>query len=126
MKVKIIAFFYCLIFCFVASAQRNVILIIADDIGSDYFGFSENHLDTIPTPNIRKLLTRGVRFRNAWSNPLCSPTRAGILTGRYSFRTGVGNAIGGTTSAVLDTSEITIPRLLNRFKTNGIAKANIG
>ncbi len=126
MKVKIIAFFYCLIFCFVASAQRNVILIIADDIGSDYFGFSENHLDTIPTPNIRKLLARGVRFRNAWSNPLCSPTRAGILTGRYSFRTGVGNAIGGTTSAVLDTSEITIPRLLNRFKPNGIAKANIG
>ena len=84
-------------------AQRNVILIIADDLGSDYCGFYENHVDTAKMPNIRRLLARGVRFRNAWSNPLCSPTRAGILTGRYSFRTGVGTAVGGT-SPVLDTA----------------------
>lgn len=120
-----------LIFCFLflgsfAFGQRNVILIIADDLGSDYCGFYENHLDTCKLPNIRRLLARGVRFRNAWSNPLCSPTRAGILTGRYSFRTGVGEAIGGTGSAVLDTAEITIPRLLNRFAPNAIAKAQIG
>jgi arylsulfatase A-like enzyme len=120
-----------LIFCFLflssfAYSQRNVILIIADDLGSDYCGFYENHLDTCKLPNVRRLLARGVRFRNAWSNPLCSPTRAGILTGRYSFRTGVGDAIGGTGSAVLDTAEITIPRLLNRYAPNGISKANIG
>lgn len=110
----------------IAYSQRNVILIIADDLGSDYCGFYENHLDTCKLPNVRRLLARGVRFRNAWSNPLCSPTRAGILTGRYSFRTGVGNAIGGNGSAVLDTAEITIPKLLNRYAPNGIAKANIG
>ena len=107
-------------------AQRNVILIIADDLGTDYCGFYENHLDTCNMPNVRRLLSKGVRFKNAWSNPLCSPTRAGILTGRYSFRTGVGNAVGGVGSAVLDTSEVTIPRLLNIYKPNGIAKANIG
>lgn len=107
-------------------AQRNVILIIADDLGTDYCGFYENHLDTIAMPNIRRLLNRGVRFNKAWSNPLCSPTRAGILTGRYSFRTGVGNAVGGATSAVLDTAEITIPRMLNKFKPGGYDKANIG
>jgi arylsulfatase A-like enzyme len=106
--------------------QRNVILIIADDLGSDYCGFYENHLDTCKMPNIRKLLAKGLRFRNAWSNPLCSPTRAGILTGRYSFRTGIGNAVGGQTSTVLDTAEKTIPKLLNAWKPNGIAKANIG
>lgn len=110
----------------IAYSQRNVILIIADDLGSDYCGFYENYLDTCKLPNVRRLLARGVRFRNAWSNPLCSPTRAGILTGRYSFRTGVGNAIGGNGSAVLDTAEITIPKLLNRYAPNGIAKANIG
>jgi arylsulfatase A-like enzyme len=109
-----------------ANAQRNVILIIADDLGSDYCGFYENHLDTVAMPNVRRLLKKGVRFRNAWSNPLCSPTRAGILTGRYSFRTGVGTAVGGAGSAVLSTDEITIPKLLNIYSPNGIAKANIG
>lgn len=106
-------------------AQRNVILIIADDLGSDYCGFYENHVDTAKMPNIRRLLARGVRFRNAWSNPLCSPTRAGILTGRYSFRTGVGTAVGGT-SPVLDTAEVTILKLLNKYAPGGYAKANIG
>lgn len=108
-----------------AFSQRNVILIIADDLGSDYCGFYENHLDTVKLPNVRKLATKGIRFRNAWSNPLCSPTRSGILTGRYSFRTGVGDAVGGTGSAVLDTAEKTIPRLLKQFDPN-IATANIG
>ena len=50
----------------VATAQRNVILIIADDLGSDWCGFQENHLDTVNMPNVRKLLSRGVRFSNAW------------------------------------------------------------
>ena len=107
-------------------AQRNVILIIADDVGTDYFGFSEDHADTVATPNISKLLSRGVRFQNAMSNPVCSPTRSGILTGRYSFRTGVGNVVGGIGgSGQLDTAEITIPRLLNIYNP-GIATAQIG
>ncbi len=113
-------------FVLTAKSQHNVILIIADDLGSDYCGFYENHLDTVAMPNVRRLLARGVRFRKAWSNPLCSPTRAGMLTGRYSFRTGVGDAIGGSNSAVLDVNETTIPKLLNIYSPNGIEKANIG
>jgi arylsulfatase B len=123
---KILFFTILSLFVLQIQAQRNVVLIIADDLGTDYLGFYENHKDTAAMPNIRKLLKKGVRFSRAWSNPLCSPTRSGILTGRYSFRTGVGNAVGGATSAVLDTAEVTIPRLLNKFKPNGIAKANIG
>lgn len=112
---------------FAANAQRNVILIIADDLGTDYLGFYEDHQDTAPVPNIRKLLAKGVRFTNAWSNPVCSATRAGALTGRYSFRTGVGGIVGGTGgSGVLNINELTIPRLLNTFKPNGFARANIG
>lgn len=107
-------------------SQRNVILIIADDLGTDYCGYYENHQDTVAMPNIRKLLAGGVKFNNAWSNPLCSPTRAGILTGRYSFRTGIGDAVGGAGSAVLDIPELTIPRLLRQYKQEGIATANIG
>lgn len=109
------------------SAQRNVILIIADDLGADYCGFQENHLDTVSLPNVRKLLSRGVRFSNVWSNPLCSPTRAGMLTGRYGFRTGVGNVITNPASAQLDTAEITIPKLLkNSNAPTKYATASIG
>jgi arylsulfatase A-like enzyme len=108
-------------------AQRNVILIIADDLGTDYLGFYEDHKDTAAVPNLRKLLAKGVRFTNAWSNPVCSATRAGILTGQYGFRTGVGNVVGGTGgSNPLNVNEMTIPRMLNLYKPNGIAKANIG
>ena len=114
------------LFSFMAFAQRNVILIIADDIGTDYFSFYEDHQDTVDVPNIRALLSKGIRFQNAMSNPVCSSTRSGILTGRYSFRTGVGNVVGGIGgSGALDTSEITIPRLLKIYNPN-IAKANIG
>ena len=121
---KIIILFLCSItFSF---AQRNVVLIIADDLGLEYCGFYGNTGDTVIMPNVQSLLSKGIRFTNAWSNPLCSPTRAGILTGRYSFRTGVGDAVGGQTSNTLDTSELTIPRMLNIYNPNGIAKANIG
>ncbi|MEO0006136.1 MAG: hypothetical protein RJA20_332 [Bacteroidota bacterium] len=110
-----------------ARAQRNVVLIIADDLGTDYLGFYENHKDTAAMPNLRRLLTKSVRFTNAWSNPVCSATRAGILTGRYSFRTGVGGIVGGMGgSNPLNINELTIPRMLNLFKPDGIAKANIG
>ncbi len=108
-----------------AYAQRNVILIIADDLGTDYCGFYEDHADTAGLPNIRRLLNKGVRFTNAMSNPVCSPTRAGMLTGKYSFRTGVGDAVGGAGSATLDTSEKTIPRMLKHYAPS-IGTANIG
>ncbi len=110
-----------------ANAQRNVLVIIADDLGTDYLSFYENAgSDTVYVPHIKSLLNKGVRFKNAMSNPVCSATRSGILTGRYSFRTGVGGIVGGTGgSNQLDTSEITIPRLLKKYNST-IAKADIG
>lgn len=124
--MKIIVSFFVIVFYTVSlSAQQNTILIIADDLGTDYCGFYENYADTAGLPNLRKLLSKGVRFTNAMSNPVCSPTRSGILTGRYSFRTGVGDAVGGTGSATLDTSHKTIPRLLKTYNPL-INTANIG
>ena len=78
------------------SQQRNVVLIIADDLGKDYCDIYPDHgTNIVNLTNVRRLLDRGVVFSNAWSNPLCSPTRAGILTGKYSFRTGVGDVVDG-------------------------------
>ena len=123
---KAIFFISLLLLAFTSSAQRNVVLIIADDLSPDYFGFYEDYGDTVDVPNIRKLLAKGVRFKNLMSNPVCSSTRSTILTGRYSFRTGVGAIVGGVGgSNQLDTSEITIPRLLKIYNPQ-IAKADIG
>jgi arylsulfatase B len=109
-----------------AQAQRNTILIIADDLSPDYFSFYENHVDTVDVPNLRALLAKGVRFKNLMSNPVCSSTRTTILTGRYSFRTGVGGIVGGIGgSNQIDTAEVSIPKLLKFHNTN-IKKANIG
>ena len=125
--------FYISLFCLAfllfnpeLKAQHNTIVIIADDLGTDYFGFYENYGDTVAVPNLRALLRRGVRFKNAYSNPVCSSTRATILTGRYGFRTGVGNIVGSTAgSGQLDTSEYCLPKLLRNYNPN-IATANIG
>lgn len=107
-------------------AQRNVVLIIADDLGKEYCDIYPDHAPlTVKLPNVKRLLERGIVFSNAWSNPVCSPTRAGILTGRYSFRTGVGDVVGGT-NPQLSLTENTIPKVLNIFSPNGIAKACIG
>lgn len=93
-------------------SQQNTILIIADDVGTDYFGVYSNSADTANTPKIREFAENGIVFRQAWANPVCSPTRAGIFTGRYSFRTGVGGVITNQFSPQLDTAEISIPELL--------------
>lgn len=109
-----------------SNAQRNVVLIIADDIGKDYCDFYADHgSNTVNFTNVRRLLSRGVVFNNAWSNPLCSPTRAGILTGRYSFRTGVGDIVDGS-NPKLSLSENIIPKVLNIFSPDGISKACVG
>jgi arylsulfatase A-like enzyme len=123
---RIIIFFILLGFVFRIHAQRNTVLIIADDLSPDYFGFYEIHGDTVAVPNIRKLLGKGVRFKNLMSNPVCSPTRATLLTGRYSFRTGVGGVVGGIGgSNPIDTAEISIPKLLKAYNPS-ISKGNIG
>jgi arylsulfatase A-like enzyme len=126
MSNKIYCFLGLLVMAINAKAQRNTILIIADDLSPDYFGFYENAVDTVDVPHIRSLVANGVRFKYLISNPVCSSTRTTILTGRYSFRTGVGGIVGGTGgSNQIDTAEISIPKLLKLYNP-GIAKSNIG
>ncbi len=74
-----------------ATAAENVLLIIADDYGVSSHGFYGYASSSPPTPNLDTLAAQGAVFGNAWVTPMCSPTRARILTGRYGFRTGVGS-----------------------------------
>jgi len=95
------------------SAQQNTLLIIADDVSPDYFGMFSSTTDTALTPNLRALANRGIRFTKVWAAPVCSPSRAGIFTGRYPFRTGVGQVITNATTPQLDTGEVSIAELLH-------------
>ncbi|MDW8310364.1 MAG: sulfatase-like hydrolase/transferase, partial [Verrucomicrobiales bacterium] len=69
-----------------ATGRPNIIFILADDLGlpgvSCYGG-------EYPTPNLDALAARGIRFENCFASPLCAPSRAMAMTGRYGFRTGV-------------------------------------
>ncbi|MEM7233508.1 MAG: sulfatase-like hydrolase/transferase, partial [Planctomycetota bacterium] len=99
--------------------RPNVLFIIVDDLGVDSMdGYTEN---APSMPNIKALCESGVRFTNAWSAPVCSPTRATILTGRYGFRTGVG-APGD--AIALD--ETTLPQTLAASAPLPYAQACIG
>jgi arylsulfatase A-like enzyme len=125
MRIKIFTFLL-LLLAINTNAQRTTVLIIADDLSADYFGFFPGYGDTVDVPNIRYLANKGIVFTNHMSNPVCSSTRTTILTGRYSFRTKVGGIVGGAGgSSSIDTAEISIPKLLKVHNAN-IGKADIG
>ncbi len=70
-----------------AERRLNVIIIMADDLGAEALACYGNTVFT--TPNLDRMVKEGVRFDNAYSTPVCSPTRAMILTGLYPNRTGI-------------------------------------
>ena len=79
----------CTIHCVVQAQQPNVLLVIADDVGLDPVpGYLEGPQKATMT-NLQALMDQGLTFDKAWANPVCSPTRATIMTGRYSNQTGV-------------------------------------
>lgn len=108
------------------AAQRNILLIIADDYGVDSSSIfnSTGGASLPPTPNLSALAADGVRFTNAYAHPTCSPTRASMLTGRYPFRTGIKQPVDATT-AQLATNESTLPELL-ASSGSGYACAHVG
>lgn len=106
-----------------APAPTNVLLVVADDLGVDQLASYGVGEDLASTPTLDALAASGVRFTSAWSNPVCSTTRATILTGRYSFRTGVGYVVDSTWG--LRASELTLPEALDRAGS-GYAHAAFG
>ena len=70
-----------------AQSKPNILVIVGDDMGYADVGF--HGCKDIPTPILDALAAAGVRFTNGYvSGPYCSPTRAGLLTGRYQQRFG--------------------------------------
>lgn len=109
----------------VVSSSPNIIFILIDDMGWDVFGNYPNITgQKANTPNINALAQNGITFTNFWTNPVCTPTRASILTGKYGFRTGMGGV--STPPTAMKTTETVIQKYINDQTSNKYATALIG
>lgn len=99
----------------------NILLIIADDMGTDVtpgYGIGTN----LPnTPNLDKLQQSGLTFTNVWATPVCAATRATILTGKYGVNNGVSSVPG-----VLSTEHTSIFNQLKQQTNNRYATSVVG
>jgi len=104
------------------SAERkpNILFIVGDDMG--YADVGSHGCKDIPTPHLDSLAASGVRFASGYvSGPYCSPTRAGLLTGRYQTRFGHEfNPAGGNGLPLTETT------IANRLKAAGYATGLVG
>lgn len=93
----------------------NILLVVLDDVGAERVEAYGSPYQAPKTETLSALARDGVLFTRAWSNPLCSPTRATLLTGRYSRRTRIGRIVDSwNDEPELELSEVTLPELLAR------------
>jgi arylsulfatase A-like enzyme len=104
--------------------KPNIILIMIDNVGYPEIGINGNEL--VKTPNLDHFASEGIRFSRFYSNPLCAPTRASLMTGRYYYRTGVIHTSRG--GAKMHGSEVTIAELLKNigYTTGMFGKWHLG
>jgi arylsulfatase A-like enzyme len=110
-----------------AENKPNIVHIVADDLGWKDVGF--NGCTDIKTPNLDKLAATGAKFTQFYVQPMCTPTRAALMTGRYPFRYGLQTIVIPTAAGYgLDTSEWLMPQCLKEagYKTAIIGKWHLG
>ena len=115
-------------FCFTASAanQPNIVFIMADDLGNADVGY---HGGQVKTPNIDKLAAEGVRLESFYGMPVCTPSRAELMTGRYAMRYGLQTlVIFPSHTYGLPTDERTLPQALKEagYQTYMVGKWHLG
>ncbi len=94
------------------SSQPNVLFILTDDQG--WGDMSSHGNEILETPTLDQLAKDGAEFENFYVSPLCAPTRASLLSGRYHLKTGATSVSNGL--EIMDAEETTLAEL---FKANG-------
>jgi arylsulfatase A len=109
-------------------ARPNIVFILADDMGlGDITAY--NPESKVPTPRLSQLAAEGARFSDAHSpSAVCTPTRYGILTGRYCWRVLKSGVLGGNSVCMLDEEQMTMASLLRDagYTTGAIGKWHLG
>lgn len=111
------------------AAKPNVVFILCDDLG--YGDVACNNPEgKIPTPHIDRLAAEGMRFTDAHTtSSVCTPTRYGVLTGRYNWRSRLQNGVlGGLSPRLIEPDRLTVAELLrqNGYHTACIGKWHLG
>ncbi len=111
-----------------AQEPKNIVLILADDLG---FGdLSSYGATAYETPHIDRLAKEGRQFTDAHTpHPVCTPTRYGLMTGRYSWRTWAGTAnVWSDDPLLIEEGRFTLPMLLKAagYKTGIVGKWHLG
>lgn len=110
-----------------SAGRPNIVHIVADDLGWKDVGF--NGCTDIKTPNLDALAAGGAKFTQFYVQPMCTPTRAALMTGRYPFRYGLQTAVIPSVSEYgLDTTEWLMPECLKEagYTTAIIGKWHLG
>ena len=113
----------CLLTAF-SEDRPNVLLILTDN--QSYYELSCHGHEQLHTPNIDRLAAESVDFQNFHAPPFCSPSRAELLTGRYSLRSGIHNTVGGV--SILKAEEATLANYLGGagYRTAIFGKWHLG
>ncbi len=111
-----------------AESPRSIVLILADDLGyGDLSSYGATHYKT---PHIDRLAQEGRLFTDAHTpHPVCTPTRYGLMTGRYSWRTWAGTAnVWSDDPLLIEEGRYTLPMLLQKagYKTGIVGKWHLG
>ncbi len=112
-----------------SAAQPNIVFILADDLGAGDLG-CYNGKSRIPTPHMDRLAAEGIRFNDAHSpSSVCSPTRYGVLTGRYCWRSRLKSGVlWGESPLLIDPARVTVGKLLKSsgYTTGAVGKWHLG
>ena len=105
-------------------SRSNLIIVMTDDQGYGDYGFTGNPV--IQTPNLDSMASRSARMTQFYVSPVCSPTRASLMTGRYNYRTRVVDTWLGR--SMMEPSEVTLAEILRGagYSTGLFGKWHLG